>query len=182
MQTLLFSASFQIGRQSSSAVEQRTHKPLVGSSNLPFGTILKKSTSRANERSFSAVWLVGIFETSNVTEAAQGAPASVILRCAADGRSARHLRAVALRLPFGTILKTLTSRESGRFFSADMALLACELLQCGTHTRYHTDDRCKTTLPDGLQGRSPLPIVRHLQRRPAQNDLGIKPVTTQKTT
>jgi hypothetical protein len=247
MQTLLFSASFQIGRQSSSAVEQRTHKPLVGSSNLPFGTILKKSTSRANERSFSAVWLVGIFETSNVTEAAQGAPASVILRCAADGRSARHLRAAALRLPFGTILKTLTSRESGRFFcaginsegifegsnvteaaqgapasvilrcaadgrsarhlravalrlpfgtilkkstsranersfSAGMALLACELLRCGTHTRYHTDDRCKTTLPDGLQGRSPLPIMRHLQRRPAQNDPGIKPVTTQKTT
>jgi hypothetical protein len=28
-------------RQSSSVVEQRTHKPLVGSSNLPFGTIYR---------------------------------------------------------------------------------------------------------------------------------------------
>jgi hypothetical protein len=28
-----------INRQSSSVVEQRTHKPLVGGSNPPFGTI-----------------------------------------------------------------------------------------------------------------------------------------------
>ena len=97
-------------------VEQRTHKPLVGSSNLPFGTILKTLTSREHGRFFCAgINSEGIFEGSNVTEAAQRAPASVILRCAADGRSARHLRAVALRLPFGTILKTLTSREHGRF-------------------------------------------------------------------
>ena len=183
MQTLLFSASFQIGRQSSSVVEQRTHKPLVGSSNLPFGTILKTLTSREHGRFFCAgINSEGIFEGSNVTEAAQRAPAAVILRCAADGRSARHLRAAALRLPFGTILKTLTSRESGRFFCASMSLPPCALLRCRTHTRYHTNDACKTTLTDGLQGRSPLPIVRYLHRRPAQFNPGIKPITTQKPT
>ena len=75
-------------------VEQRTHKPLVGSSNLPFGTILKTLTSREHGRFFCAgINSEGIFEGSNVTEAAQRAPAAVILRCAADGRSARHLRA-----------------------------------------------------------------------------------------
>jgi len=144
---------------------------------------LKTLTSRESGRFFCAsINSEGIFEGSNVTEAAQRAPASVILRRAADGRSARHLRAAALRLPFGTILKTLTSRESGRFFCASMSLPPCALLRCRTHTRYHTNDACKTTLTDGLQGRSPLPIVRYLHRRPAQFNPGIKPITTQKPT
>jgi hypothetical protein len=60
----------------------------------------------------------GIFERSNVIEAAHRAPASIILRCASDGRSAHHLRALALRLPFGTILKLLTFRTFERFFCA----------------------------------------------------------------
>ena len=63
-----------------------------------------------------------------------------------------------------------------------MSLRPCELLPCATHTRYHTDDPCKTTLTDGHHRRPPLPIVRHLHRRPAQYDSGIKPVTTQKPT
>jgi len=50
-----------------------------------------------------------------VTEAAQRAPASVILRSAPDGPSPRHLRAVALRLPFGTILKNKPLVKAGGF-------------------------------------------------------------------
>lgn len=46
-------------RQSSSVVEQRTHKPLVGSSNLPFGTILRLKPSDSSGGFFRFGALVG---------------------------------------------------------------------------------------------------------------------------
>gem|GEM_PF-4503233 len=38
--------------QSSSVVEQRTHKPLVGSSNLPFGTIFYQKSLSTIRKAF----------------------------------------------------------------------------------------------------------------------------------
>ena len=42
-----FFSAFKPGRQGSSVVEQRTHKPFVGSSNLPLGTSLRRSEATA---------------------------------------------------------------------------------------------------------------------------------------
>ena len=48
--------------QSSSVVEQRTHKPLVGSSNLPFGTTLISKPFVYAEGFFVASYCLGSFE------------------------------------------------------------------------------------------------------------------------